>query len=80
MQEELCTVRLKSARCRDHLRGVLQTGFRHGGAAEHACNFMRAGPLVEQSYLGLRTARGFAFVDEEVLVGKCGDLRQMGHA
>jgi len=58
----------------DHLGGVLKAGFGHGCAGEHARDFVGAGAPIEQAYLGLGAAGGLAFVDEEVLVGKGGDL------
>ena len=64
----------------DHLGGVLQASFGHGGAAQHAGHFMRAGALIEQANLGLGPSRGFSFIDQKMLIGKGRYLGQMSYA
>lgn len=63
---------------RDHLCGVLEAGFGDLCAGDHAGDFVGAGAVVEEADFGFGAAVGFALVDEEVLVGESGDLRQVG--
>ena len=59
---------------------MLQAGFGDLGAGEHAGDFVGAGALVEEADLGFGAAVGLALVDEKVLVGEGGDLRQVSDA
>ena len=59
----------------DHLGGVLQAGFRHTGSREHAGHFVGTGALIEEANLGFGASCRLALVDEEVVIGKGGDLR-----
>ncbi len=64
------------AAARNHLAGVLQAGVGDFGAAQHARHFVGTGAVVEQTHLHFGAAVGFALVDEEMLIGECGNLRQ----
>ncbi len=70
----------RSAAGGNHLCGMLKTRFSHAGAAQHPRNFMGARALVEQADLCLGAAVGLPLIDEEMLVGKGGNLGQVGYA
>jgi len=64
----------------DHLGGVLEAGFGHRGAGNHAGYFVGAGAVVEGADAGLGAAVVLALLDDKVLVGEGGDLGQMRDA
>ena len=59
---------------------MLEAGFGDLCAGDHAGDFVGAGAVVEKADFGFGAAVGLALVDEEVLVGEGGDLRQVGDA
>jgi hypothetical protein len=64
----------------DHLRGVLKAGLGDFSAAQHAGNLVGSGAVVEQADMHFGAAVVLPFLDDEVLIGECRDLRQMRNA
>lgn len=65
---------------RNHLCRMLQAGIGHLRAGEHARYFMRPRAIIQQPDVHLRSSVIFLLLHYEMLVGKRGDLRQVGYA
>jgi len=64
----------------DHLRGVLQAGLGHFGAAQHARHFVSAGAVVQNPDARRGAPILLALFDRQMLIGEGGDLGQMRDA
>lgn len=59
---------------------MAEGGFRHGGARDHPGNFLGAFGGSQEADGRLRAVLPFLFLDQEVLIGEGGDLREMSDA
>ncbi len=64
----------------NHLGGVLQAGISDLGAAQHACNLVGAGAVVEDTDAGLGASVFLSLFHSEVLISEGCDLGQMRNA